>query len=112
MCGTCMFLLSLVRRPHISTLFPCTTRFRSDGFPAANAIDGQANTGWAIHGPGKWNVNRTATFQFERAVSIAGPDRKSTRLNSRHLGISYAVFCLKKQKKSNNEPQHEEETRR
>jgi hypothetical protein len=58
--------------------------FAQEGFPAANAIDGQANTGWAIQGPGKWNVNRTASFQFERPVTISGPARWTVRLDQQH----------------------------
>src|SRR5256885_5351027 len=69
----------MIRRPPRSTLFPYTTLFRScigkfDGVP--NQID-----------------QRLAKFPL-----IAAQDRKSTRLNSSHLVISYAVFCLKKKK--------------
>src|SRR5262245_16648000 len=65
-------------------LTSATADFAQGGFPAANAIDGQANTGCAIHGPGKWTVNRTAPFQVERAVSIAGPLRWTIRLDQQH----------------------------
>src|SRR5258705_6666212 len=69
----------MIRRPPRSTLFPYTTLFRSENFP------------------------RTALAKLSAAGDrawIAGvvSDRKSTRLNSSHLGISYAVFCLKKKK--------------
>src|SRR5262245_62632992 len=71
----------MIRRPPRSTLFPYTTLFRSrratSGRPAGN---GQASRG-------------------QRAGVPQATDRKSTRLNSSHLGISYAVFCLKKKKK-------------
>src|SRR5256885_10994959 len=72
----------MIRRPPRSTLFPYTTLFRS-----ANEI-GCTN---------RHNFLSLATFQF---CSVDGPakDRKSTRLNSSHLVISYAVFCLKKKK--------------
>src|SRR5690348_17853556 len=66
-----------MRRPPRSTLFPYTTLFRS---PAAE-----------IDGPGA--VRRPLSANAHRALSR---DRKSTRLNSSHPSISYAVFCLKK----------------
>src|SRR5256885_13532973 len=73
------FFFLMIRRPPRSTLFPYTTLFRShDSSPnVASRID---ILGYSIHYP-----------------SIA-LDRKSTRLNSSHLVISYAVFCLKKKK--------------
>src|SRR5258705_5015153 len=71
----------MIRRPPRSTLFPYTTLFRSN----TSAIRGKANfSGFAP----------TKTAQRILSESIA--DRKSTRLNSSHLGISYAVFCLEK----------------
>src|SRR5206468_6606950 len=71
-----------MRRPPRSTLFPYTTLFRSDGRGAGAEEHGQGGS----HG------------QMEGA--FPGPeDRKSTRLNSSHDQISYAVFCLKKKKK-------------
>src|SRR5262245_62932536 len=79
----------MIRRPPRSTLFPYTTLFRS------------------------WSSTLTATWgsvTWTIAVPVRGPDceatqdRKSTRLNSSHLGISYAVFCLKKKK--NKKKQH------
>src|SRR5258705_4256674 len=78
----------MIRRPPRSTLFPYTTLFRSlfrshaHFVPARDSADGQ---------PGSGNLRSPAE-------SRAG-DRKSTRLNSSHLGISYAVFCLKKKTK-------------
>src|SRR5207253_6206089 len=68
----------MIRRPPRSTLFPYTTLFRSDRGPRQRAGPGQRPG----HAPGD------------------GPDRKSTRLNSSHVAISYAVFCLKKKKKN------------
>src|SRR5258705_1824021 len=78
----CSFFFLMIRRPPRSTLFPYTTLFRSmrDGRMQGHA----PHPGAAVHAPGKAHVV---------AVSL---DRKSTRLNSSHLGISYAVFCLKK----------------
>src|SRR5258705_4100972 len=89
MCRFCMpcFFFLMIRRPPRSTLFPYTTLFRSPITrvaallqiePLLNRKPGQLSGG-----------------QRQR---VAMGDRKSTRLNSSHLGISYAVFCLKKKK--------------
>src|SRR3712207_8760747 len=96
----------MIRRPPRSTLFPYTTLFRSlDGRPAprALAVTGAPNvTGWlpdlraiaaAAHERGVLVVVDGAQLVPHRPV-----DRKSTRLNSSHANISYAVFCLKKKK--------------
>src|SRR5437899_9915930 len=82
----------LTRRPPRSTLFPYTTLFRSDadGRTAARAKRESAGTRSAFH---------PATRRAPNPGWKADRDRKSTRLNSSHLGISYAVFCLKKKKK-------------
>src|SRR5262245_62413910 len=74
----------MIRRPPRSTLFPYTTLFRS---PPRGA-------GCARGGP-----PRRAPPAGRESGPTAPADRKSTRLNSSHLGISYAVFCLKKKKK-------------
>src|SRR5256885_6169358 len=88
----------MIRRPPRSTLFPYTTLFRSVG---ARPDSGRGRPG---HGgperPGhldrtRPDVGRTGT---EPGVDPKFEDRKSTRLNSSHLVISYAVFCLKKKK--------------
>src|SRR5256885_12600121 len=83
----------MIRRPPRSTLFPYTTLFRS--VPSGPAGRGRRETG------GLRQVEH-AVHPLHRAAG--GPlveiDRKSTRLNSSHLVISYAVFCLKKKKKS------------
>src|SRR5256885_12479599 len=73
----------MIRRPPRSTLFPYTTLFRSLGTVALPLLARMAASG------------NTAAFRSE----LARGDRKSTRLNSSHLVISYAVFCLKKKKK-------------
>src|SRR2546426_9068933 len=80
----------MIRRPPRSTLFPYTTLFRS--------------------GPRRERVERPAVRDPERGhPAVDGGDRKSTRLNSSHLVISYAVFCLKKKKnKSPNNDEHNE----
>src|SRR3712207_7727121 len=77
----------MIRRPPRSTLFPYTTLFRStqNGF-----VDGTSANVWVPVGTGSVNI---AAFD-----TILARDRKSTRLNSSHANISYAVFCLKKKK--------------
>src|SRR5256885_6878907 len=83
----------MIRRPPRSTLFPYTTLFRSYSsmIEWAECFDAQI----FLHSADREWVMRPAG---------AGPpiDRKSTRLNSSHLVISYAVFCLKKKKKHNS----------
>src|SRR3712207_7118949 len=81
----------MIRRPPRSTLFPYTTLFRSEtGRPPSTATVTERLPRQA-HG----GSNR---YPFPRTVRMALPDRKSTRLNSSHANISYAVFCLKKKK--------------
>src|SRR2546430_12614432 len=94
----------MIRRPPRSTLFPYTTLFRSanaaldlrdgDGFAAAE-VDAP-DLGLAVIGRTLGAV-AFAVGQHEDAAAVR-PDRKSTRLNSSHSQISYAVFCLKKKK--------------
>src|SRR2546427_4076301 len=83
----------MIRRPPRSTLFPYTTLFRS-------VLDGVASE---VHGVEPQDAIKVAR-QRERGRLGLEPavDRKSTRLNSSHSQISYAVFCLKKKKKNNN----------
>jgi hypothetical protein len=52
-----------------------TADFAQDMFPPADMFDGKANTGWAIHGPGNWNVNRTATITFAEPVKLSSKSR-------------------------------------
>src|SRR5258705_4976470 len=85
----------MIRRPPRSTLFPYTTLFRSHAARAQRISDRSP-----VAGPSSVDTGTDAFGQGRRIR----PDRKSTRLNSSHLGISYAVFCLKK-KKNNNEKQ-------
>src|ERR1022692_5103929 len=77
----CFFFFLMIRRPPRSTLFPYTTLFRSDrGNSPGSRVDGHSQTLW------------------QHAMRVAGdPDRKSTRLNSSHLVISYAVFWFEKE---------------
>src|SRR5258708_26415653 len=102
----------MIRRPPRSTLFPYTTLFRSCR-PAANAAgraDGPAARTASEH-PGGRRQLRESAFR-NAAAREAGPpreDRKSTRLNSSHQIISYAVFCLKKKKQGQHTREHQPE---
>src|SRR5256885_9347304 len=84
----------MIRRPPRSTLFPYTTLFRSSRAPPRTAPSSQAGAPAAA-------THRGPPRAGERPVTgrLRPVDRKSTRLNSSHLVISYAVFCLKKKKK-------------
>src|SRR5437660_8750088 len=82
----------MMRLPPRSTLFPYTTLFRSlrsavQSCPAAPAPEARSIPSW---GP------PSSPWQHRSARTHLGRDRKSTRLNSSHVAISYAVFCLKK----------------
>src|SRR2546426_9377325 len=83
----------MIRRPPRSTLFPYTTLFRSEENRARGLPRGHGPGDGCGAGPGE---RRKARLPGEG--SFAERDRKSTRLNSSHLVISYAVFCLKKKK--------------
>src|SRR5438067_8718862 len=101
----------MIRRPPRSTLFPYTTLFRSDAETqavVAERVDRWANTA----------LREITPDVYARVMSPWAPlwekqalcdriyvDRKSTRLNSSHVSISYAVFCLKKKKKQYKPPQ-------
>src|SRR5437773_4055933 len=79
----------MIRRPPRSTLFPYTTLFRSrlrDYLHPSGGTDDEGRSGRKGH---RSNCSHGRSFE----------DRKSTRLNSSHITISYAVFCLKKKKK-------------
>src|SRR5436309_5105423 len=87
----------MIRRPPRSTLFPYTTLFRSQG----GALPGDH-----VHEIAPGADERLGAFVLEltgEGVDIDA-DRKSTRLNSSHVKISYAVFCLKKKKKHSTTP--------
>src|SRR5256885_10037083 len=89
------FFFLMIRRPPRSTLFPYTTLFRSSPTPSP-VIPG-------FGGGGQSCVVHNGQFCAGWFMDNFGSrlDRKSTRLNSSHLVISYAVFCLKKKKKNN-----------
>src|SRR2546428_5634225 len=84
----------MIRRPPRSTLFPYTTLFRSYGPLDLVAQPGQASPELLV-GPLRFLVVRGDLLGARQHVAVAR-DRKSTRLNSSHDQISYAVFCLKK----------------
>src|SRR5947209_20555862 len=81
------FFFLMIRRPPRSTLFPYTTLFRSSGLARRE------------YRPGPVSGVLTVRLRHHRNDVECGGDRKSTRLNSSHANISYAVFCLKKKKK-------------
>src|SRR5688572_31867400 len=87
----------MIRRPPRSTLFPYTTLFRSKRNPGEvdHTMEDRPSYYSKRHKSGKRKCWRTIGY-FEVDDK---PDRKSTRLNSSHSQISYAVFCLKKKKK-------------
>src|SRR5207245_10727997 len=97
---SCVHLLFLVMRPHPgSTPFPYTTLFRSPG--RRTAMRGRKVGD--RHGVPVHTIRNSIWSIGERAMlspTIQDRDRKSTRLNSSHGSISYAVFCLKKKNKS------------
>src|SRR3712207_7719771 len=97
------FFFLMIRRPPRSTLFPYTTLFRSRA-PPADAVS------WAARRTARparqsarivWDhrVPTCLARSIRRHHAAVRTDRKSTRLNSSHANISYAVFCLKKKKK-------------
>src|SRR5688572_30962594 len=90
----------MIRRPPSSTLFPYTTLFRS-GLSSRRSMILQGSAA-AARDEGRCNGTAGAIASAEgrgRVQARSGGDRKSTRLNSSHSQISYAVFCLKKKKK-------------
>src|SRR2546426_1245550 len=94
----------MIRRPPRSTLFPYTTLFRSRRGPGRDGLRNRERDS---------ERHRTTKPQQPNARHWTwGParDRKSTRLNSSHLVISYAVFCLKKKKKKKKETRNREMT--
>src|SRR5258707_4061885 len=98
----------MIRRPPRSTLFPYTTLFRS--YLHSQMIDRQCPDLDRILGSQDLSPaplrDHFPQVPFDRGVAQArDPDRKSTRLNSSHANISYAVFCLKK-KKNNSKDIH------
>src|SRR5205814_10453861 len=91
-----LFFFLILPRPPISTLFPYTTLFRS-------SLRRRRDTGFGRRSRSSTDARRRSFRRANRFRTLTraadNRDRKSTRLNSSHLGISYAVFCLKKKKK-------------
>src|SRR5438105_11435263 len=96
----------MIRRPPRSTLFPYTTLFRS-----GDERNSRRRGVGAVAGKDREEVEQDGEegAEEEAAVSLADGDRKSTRLNSSHEWISYAVFCLKKKKKKKEEKNRNQE---
>src|SRR2546427_7942141 len=96
----------MIRRPPRSTLFPYTTLFRSEADEAHQLLeagDTQAALQKLADALAADPANDDARFDYVRLLIATGgyeEDRKSTRLNSSHSQISYAVFCLKKKKQT------------
>src|SRR2546430_6008213 len=92
-----LFFFLMIRRPPRSTLFPYTTLFRS-WTPASlvHRISAAKNQMVSLE-----EAERAARGPREERIAALFRDRKSTRLNSSHSQISYAVFCLKKKKETN-----------
>src|SRR2546430_6423560 len=86
----------MIRRPPRSTLFPYTTLFRS---VVPSRCEQCSSTSVARHGAGTERLqHELASILDDGSFPVIRIDRKSTRLNSSHSQISYAVFCLKKKK--------------
>src|SRR3712207_8406830 len=90
----------MIRRPPRSTLFPYTTLFRSRPKlpPSKRSRVGVRRACWHDHAFLDRPDDQSGSGKFPSTREICGRDRKSTRLNSSHANISYAVFCLKKKK--------------
>src|SRR3712207_6882222 len=98
-----MFLFLMIRRPPRSTLFPYTTLFRSSwGCRRARCPPASRSRDLGVLTE-PFSRTRASELLVELVDDLLDdPDRKSTRLNSSHANISYAVFCLKKQKNTFN----------
>src|SRR3712207_7170163 len=97
----------MIRRPPRSTLFPYTTLFRSPGQGEHRQVVGRVAVGGAAgevqalprgQGTDRLRLGLAVHELADQPPGVLAVDRKSTRLNSSHANISYAVFCLKKKK--------------
>src|SRR3989442_8241792 len=96
----------MIRRPPRSTLFPYTTLFRSHFGIVMKKLLPQTEVvseGWPKLGTTDFSSHITKTIRSGFDAIVLVIDRKSTRLNSSHVRISYAVFCLKKKKQYQHE---------
>src|SRR2546422_3053626 len=100
----------MIRRPPRSTLFPYTTLFRSDRRHVVGDVGELKSARDVTRGPDARRRGcqavvhaHGALVELDAGAARLGVDRKSTRLNSSHGYISYAVFCLKKKKKEEND---------
>src|SRR5262245_65153009 len=93
----------MIPRPPRSTLFPYTTLFRSKKGAPGGATGQPIYARVKTDNDGRYRFMRLAEGNY--SIHAVSGDRKSTRLNSSHLGISYAVFCLKKKKKKTKKKQ-------
>src|SRR5688572_32654113 len=104
-----MIFFFMIRRPPRSTLFPYTTLFRSkrrgslrstsSGVQSVAASLKRSSRGLSLRSSCRGSKRRSHYGRELKRVWVKSQDRKSTRLNSSHSQISYAVFCLKKKKK-------------
>src|SRR5207249_11522172 len=96
-----LFFFLLLRRPPRSTLFPYTTLFRSVAVPLSlvGTFGAMVLLGFSLNNLSLMALTISTGFVVDDAKPVEiVRDRKSTRLNSSHVSISYAVFCLKKKK--------------
>src|SRR5258708_24848026 len=96
----------MIRRPPRSTLFPYTTLFRSGGKPRLHFLEPvriAVAAGFQKRAPHHAEGAQAVENGLGKAGGLSDQDRKSTRLNSSHQIISYAVFCLKKKKHAHND---------
>src|SRR5207248_11523780 len=98
-----LFFFLMLRRPPRPTLFPYTTLFRSHRAPAEHAPPLRRPAGDRARTARRDGTGPAPPARARaRSRAAVNPDRKSTRLNSSHRTISYAVFCLKKKKQNQN----------
>src|SRR5947208_9809226 len=100
------FSCSMTRRPPTSTLFPYTTLFRSRDVHLRELFDQDPQRGTKLTADAvdlhlDYSKHRITDETLRLLIALAEKDRKSTRLNSSHQIISYAVFCLKKKTRTN-----------
>src|SRR3712207_8178229 len=93
----CFVFFLMIRRPPRSTLFPYTTLFRSDAAPQQRRVPALLrDRADRVHRDARARARAYVAERVRLHLRRVSGDRKSTRLNSSHANISYAVFCLKK----------------